>query len=213
MTAADRRAQIAESARRVFAANGYAATRTRDIAAEAGVNEAMIYRHFPSKEELFEASVIESIDAAMSSALHNANAIRRDLAGSAEDIDVGIRRYLSDLAHIAIELGPLLGATLYGPDSPVRTKLVERLDAMFVTAAEITQHGIPGLLHQDLDVRIGQEAVFGALLFASSMSNWTDRTIDLDHMIDLIAQAIYGGLISLPTDELIAEADVAPADS
>lgn len=97
MAAADRRAQIIESARRVFAQKGFAAARTRDIAAEAGVNEAMLYRHFPSKEELFEASVLESIDAAMIRALENAKGISRDLAGSADRIEIGIRTFFRAL--------------------------------------------------------------------------------------------------------------------
>jgi len=40
-----------------FAANGYERTTVRDIAAEAGVNVALINRYFGSKEELFAQAV------------------------------------------------------------------------------------------------------------------------------------------------------------
>jgi len=50
---------ISGAARDLFAKRGYAATTTRDIALEAGVDEATIYRHFGSKAKLFEAAVGE----------------------------------------------------------------------------------------------------------------------------------------------------------
>lgn len=50
---------ISAAARDLFAKRGYAATTTRDIALEAGVDEATIYRHFGSKAKLFETAVGE----------------------------------------------------------------------------------------------------------------------------------------------------------
>ena len=43
------------AARRRFALDGYSSTTVRDIAADAGVNVALINRYFTSKEGLFEA--------------------------------------------------------------------------------------------------------------------------------------------------------------
>ncbi|MBF4574578.1 TetR family transcriptional regulator [Frondihabitans sp. VKM Ac-2883] len=53
--AANTRRLLLSSARRRFAQDGYSATRVRDIAADAGVNVALINRYFSSKEGLFEA--------------------------------------------------------------------------------------------------------------------------------------------------------------
>ena len=39
----------------MFAEKGFGATTTREIAAHAQVNEALIFRHFPTKEELYWA--------------------------------------------------------------------------------------------------------------------------------------------------------------
>lgn len=200
MSATLRRAQIIDSARRVFARQGYAASRTREIAAEAGINEAMLYRHFPSKEELFEASVLESIDAAMVRATENAAGISRDLAGSATQIEDGIRRFFRDLADLAVELGPLIGATAFGPDSPVRAQLIERLDALFEVATGITTRGIPDLMKDEVDVRLGLEKVFGALWFAAEMARWTDRPFDLEAVLDQMMVTIFEGLIALPDE-------------
>jgi AcrR family transcriptional regulator len=46
---------LLRAARRRFALDGYSSTTVRDIAADAGVNVALINRYFASKEGLFEA--------------------------------------------------------------------------------------------------------------------------------------------------------------
>ena len=52
-SAEDRRQQIIDVATELFAAQGYDGTTTREIAQRASVNEAIIFRHFSSKEELY----------------------------------------------------------------------------------------------------------------------------------------------------------------
>jgi TetR/AcrR family transcriptional regulator len=54
-TAEDRREQILTVATDLFARQGFNGTTTRHIAEAAEVNEALIFRHFPSKEELYWA--------------------------------------------------------------------------------------------------------------------------------------------------------------
>jgi AcrR family transcriptional regulator len=53
LKAADRRMQILENAGIAFAKYGPEATRIKDIAALCDINEALIYNHFPSKEDLY----------------------------------------------------------------------------------------------------------------------------------------------------------------
>jgi len=53
--------KIKEAARKVFTQKGYAATRTRDIAEEAGYNLALINYYFRSKEKLFDIICLENI--------------------------------------------------------------------------------------------------------------------------------------------------------
>lgn len=53
-------ARIKIAARRMFVEKGYAATRTRDIAREAGINLSMLNYYFRSKENLFEQVMLES---------------------------------------------------------------------------------------------------------------------------------------------------------
>jgi TetR/AcrR family transcriptional regulator len=54
-------ALIKEAARRVFTTKGLAATRTEDIAAEAGVNKALVNYYYRTKDRLFEAVFYEEM--------------------------------------------------------------------------------------------------------------------------------------------------------
>ncbi len=53
--------KIKQAAQRVFLKKGYAATRTRDIAEEAGFNPALLNYYFRSKEKLFEIVMLENM--------------------------------------------------------------------------------------------------------------------------------------------------------
>jgi AcrR family transcriptional regulator len=55
MSGAQRRAAIVETARRIFVEKGFHRTTTRELAKAAGVSEALLFKHFPSKEALYSA--------------------------------------------------------------------------------------------------------------------------------------------------------------
>jgi AcrR family transcriptional regulator len=55
MTGEDRRLQILRVAMRLFSQRGFRGTTTKEIALAAGVSEAMVFRHFATKEELYSA--------------------------------------------------------------------------------------------------------------------------------------------------------------
>jgi len=53
MAGIDRKHQLLETALDVFSRQGYEGATTKEIAAAAGVAEAVIFRHFPSKQALY----------------------------------------------------------------------------------------------------------------------------------------------------------------
>jgi AcrR family transcriptional regulator len=63
-SSADRREQILDVATGLFAQQGFQGTTTKLIAEKSGVTEALIFRHFPSKEELYWAVIQRKIDCA-----------------------------------------------------------------------------------------------------------------------------------------------------
>jgi AcrR family transcriptional regulator len=60
--APDRKKQLLEIAMKLFSDQGFDGTTTREIAEAAGVNEALIFRHFRTKEDLFWAVLSDRVE-------------------------------------------------------------------------------------------------------------------------------------------------------
>lgn len=78
----DRPAELAAAAFQLFSEQGFAATRLEDVARQAGVSKATIYRYFENKEALF-AAVIES---AVAPRFSEAELLLTAFEGSSEDL-------------------------------------------------------------------------------------------------------------------------------
>ncbi|MGE5321711.1 MAG: TetR/AcrR family transcriptional regulator [Actinomycetota bacterium] len=83
LSATDRRQQILKVASGMFARKGYQGATTREIAEEAGVNEALLFRHFPSKENLYWTLIEE-----LCNARGKRHRIRRILQLGGSDLEV-----------------------------------------------------------------------------------------------------------------------------
>ncbi len=100
--AEERRQQILELATELFARQGFQGTTTRQIAQQAHVNEAIIFRHFPTKEDLYWAVIENQIrllagQARLESKLASGGSDREILGGLAEELlsrDVTLSRLL-----------------------------------------------------------------------------------------------------------------------
>lgn len=66
---ADTRRALLDTARELFAENGFGATRTEEIVQRAGLTRGALYHHFRDKEDLFRA-VFEEVSAEVVQLLH-----------------------------------------------------------------------------------------------------------------------------------------------
>ena len=82
-SAAQRRTQILDVAVRLFARQGFQGTTTREIADAADVNEAIIFRHFPTKDDLYWAVIEHKIQGS-----NGHRHLRDRLDRAAGDLDV-----------------------------------------------------------------------------------------------------------------------------
>jgi AcrR family transcriptional regulator len=165
-SSADRREQILDVASSLFAQQGYRGTTTRLIAERAAVTEALIFRHFPSKEELYW-SVLER-------KINNAGARERMqeiLDAGGDDLDV-----LSRLAYQVLErrakdqtLSRLL---LFS--ALEKHELSERFVRHYVTdyfevLAQFIRKGIAGGRFRDVDPLLAARAFLGMVVYHSWM--------------------------------------------
>ena len=101
LRAEERRELILAAARRVFLDAGYAGARTRQIAEEAGITEALLYRFFPSKEEIFRAAVHEPLEKFVAELLATTAEIesrKGDRAESLRLVNEMLLRFMADSA-------------------------------------------------------------------------------------------------------------------
>jgi AcrR family transcriptional regulator len=90
----DRRQDILQAAIEVFAKKGFRGTTTRDLAAQAEVNEAIIFRHFSTKEELYRAILEEKMRQGQTSRVEEL----KQLAQSGDDL-----QFLEALGHTFLD--------------------------------------------------------------------------------------------------------------
>lgn len=55
----ERKARLIKAATALFAAKGFNGTKSREIAEKAGVSEALVFKHFPTKNHLYAAILAE----------------------------------------------------------------------------------------------------------------------------------------------------------
>jgi AcrR family transcriptional regulator len=157
----ERRAEITAVARRVFVRDGLAA-RTKDIAAEAGVDSALLYYYFKSKAELFEASVLEPLTVLVDQMRQGS----RELANTTSDHEryALLRRRHNEMTTILTELVPLLGIALFADPTHGRKFYQDRLAPVLADIASATEKGMAGWSRPGLTARDLVWSIFGAHL-------------------------------------------------
>lgn len=94
-TAEDRRVTLVEAATPVFAAHGFRAASTIDIAARAGISQAYLFRLFPTKADLFVA-VCEATRARMLTVFREAADSRPADVGALQAMGEAYRELLDE---------------------------------------------------------------------------------------------------------------------
>lgn len=165
LAAPERRRHILAAARHVFVERGYAGARVIDISRAAGVNEAILYRHFPSKEALFEAAVAEPLRERVEQLLQLGD-------GAQEALSVARTEYMADLLEALLaavkELAPLLGVMVFGGGELGREFYIAKvMPAITECAAAIEAHDADWQ-HRDFPARTVVMMAVGACLMLAA---------------------------------------------
>lgn len=110
LTAAARRQMILDAARDVFVESGQNGARLRDIADRVGITEAYLYRHFDSKNDLYEAAVHEPVRLATEAFTERVEA----LVDSEPITGIELLRRINELMlEFMVDAVPYLGVALF----------------------------------------------------------------------------------------------------
>lgn len=193
MTAEGRREQILHAARRAFVTHGFAA-RTRDIAAEAGVNEALLYRHFRSKEELFAAAVVDPLERAVADLTVQAGEPPEDPSTSLDEMVTRARGFVRDLATTMEDVAPLLGVMLFSGEQSAADHFRDRVAPVLEQVADVIRTNLGWWEHRPFDPDHVVRFLLGAVWFEATAARMQGRRLDPDHLADELATMVVLGL-------------------
>jgi len=157
-----RRRQILAAALRLFSRQGFDATTTRAIAQLAGVNEAIIFRHFTSKEELYWAVLSEQMQDRepadrLKRKLRSPRHTRQTIAEAAETL---LRRDDQDVALTRLLLFSALRPGEFS-EQFIRSYIGECLTLV----SEYIREGVEKGWLRNIDPMVGARAFMGMLVY------------------------------------------------
>jgi TetR/AcrR family transcriptional regulator len=188
---ADRRAQILATARSVFQESGYAGARTKVIAEIAGTSEAILYRHFASKDELFEAAILEPVASLVAHLVKSANDMASMAADSRKQASYEVNaNVLENMRQVA----PLLGVALFADRDSGRRFYRERLEPLVGRLVEDLRRSLAEWPHRPLSAELIVAMQLGTYNWIALQEHFGTRTPDGDAVstavTDVLARAL-----------------------
>src|SRR6516165_6283746 len=115
LTAEARKSSILAAARRAFTETGdMNGTTIKLIAERSGISEAVIYRHFESKDQLFFEAVVEPLQKAVDDLVAATELVDKDEPLTPERQLTGMTGLYKQLTSTLEHILPLLGLVLFG---------------------------------------------------------------------------------------------------
>lgn len=192
LSAADRRVQLMEVGRGVFASNGYEATSIEEVAQQAGVSKPIVYEHFGAKEGLYAAIVDREMD---------------DLvARMSESISQGTPRERFEsavLAFMTYAKEEPAGFAVLTRDSPLATArrgLTRVIDDLAQRVGDIFRSEFERAGYNPKVAPIYANALVGMVTQVGQWWAAEGRSFSIDHVARHVAALGWMGLRHLPKD-------------
>jgi AcrR family transcriptional regulator len=177
---------VLESARALFAAEGYGGATTLRIAERAGVSETVLFRHFPTKERLFEAAVLEPFDDFVS----GYTAAWADGPPADEPMEEIMRRYTEEVYEIVRANRPLIMALVSG-------ELLERGLPDAFSRLEAMGEAVAATQGFSFDSRVAVRAGFMMVASVALMEEglFAGARVSRERLIAEMTAILTGGLV------------------
>ncbi len=187
LPAEERRKRILEAAREVFSQTGLKGARTRELAQAAGINQATLFEHFKSKEELFLASVIAPLEEFMEGARERAQhyAAAESTDNMVDQVQASMNQRLQRMNTIF----PLLVQALFSDQELGKKLYNEKILPLFDTQADV----IKDFVDPAMSPRLVQVASFGMFFAVVMDQHMTGNEIDIDSVSRQLTNLIISG--------------------
>ena len=190
--AIDKRRQILDAAVRVFARQGFHATRVSDIADEAGVAYGLVYHYFRSKEQVLNELFSERWSLLLTTIEQtNGDTPARERLAAVARFIVDSYRHDPELMKVII-VEVTRAANSFG-----RTHLPEIRKAYELIAEIVAQGQAQGAFRSDIDPSFASLSFYGAI--EQLLSGWIFDLIpsgrqDFDRAAELVVATVCEGL-------------------
>lgn len=173
--AAQRRAQLIEAARRVFIATGPDGGSMRQIAAAAGVNVSLLYRHFHSQRELYRVAVIDPLE----DRLRERVELSEDLIAKSESPAERMVTLHSTILSTMVDVAPWLGIALFADQSEGRAFYRDRIEPLLERWVTTTLFSPDQWADSGIEISTLAVAFFGIHLFIALDAYFRDEMVDV----------------------------------
>jgi len=196
-----RRARIVEAARQRFIEFGLGGATTRDIARAADVPESSMFRHFSSKDELFEEAIAAHLEEILRSARQDDVS---NLAGAASESARlaalrGMHRHYLEVMERAL---PVLGAAMFSEREVGREIYRARVHPLLAEMGEESVRAMVGWANERADGHTMIFLAFGGYLLLSLDAYFGGTPIDHRGTAERLAWLIQYGVRGRPSGPL-----------
>ena len=206
LSAEARKEAIVEAVQDVFAEKGFEGTTTRELAKAAGVSEALLYKHFPSKESLYAAMLDECAKGPTFAEASRILGLEASTSTLVIMVHFMISHYVLGRAgdRHRDAMNVLLVRSLLGDGEFVRlmhkklaSAWLKKFEACLAAAAKAGEmHEVP--LRRDLCVWFVQHVAFSLMLHLQPKTPAINYKVSKE---ELVAQATWFGLLGIGLKE------------
>ncbi len=192
LTGAERRVQLMEVGRAVFAAHGYEATSIEEVAQRAGVSKPIVYEHFGAKEGLYAAIVDREMD----------NLVTRvsDAIGQGSARERFEAAVLAFMTYAKEEPAGFAVLTRDSPTGATRRGLTRVIDDLAQRVGDIFQSEFERAGYNPKVAPIYANALVGMVTQVGQWWAAEGRSFSIDHVARHVAALGWMGLRHLPKD-------------
>lgn len=193
LTKAQRRDSIVAAARQVFATSGLNA-RVREIAERAGINEALIYQHFASKDDLVAAAVVAPLERVMRELDSTVVALPE---GSDAAQRAATAAFMRRFLEAFTEAAPLFGLIMFSDAKTGGEFYTQHLVPVIDQAIHNIRANLGSWSHREFDPAITAPAGVGMCFWLAIDAHFRGTTLDIEAATNQLTDVLFDG-VALP---------------
>jgi AcrR family transcriptional regulator len=157
----------------------------------AGINEALIYQHFDSKEELFEVAVLSPLQELVSGFQAYAHGLP---PGTDDRQRANTYSFVRTMLDTLSDSLPLLGMVLFTDRQAGTAFYRDHIAGLLDSIIDVTKSNLASWSHREFDPELVTTAVFGMCWGLAMDAVMRGQRRDLDAAAEQICELLFRGL-------------------